>query len=229
MDDAKIDAFSMHGAREAIAGGLLHTQEQVIGIEQAVHANPGLAFDLAKTLIESACRTILSERNIGFDPADDLPKLFKNVTSTVPFLPPSSSGEVKVRKSLVQTLSGLHTALQGVCELRNECGFTSHGSDKPRPAMESAQALLAAQSADTIVGFLFRVHLKDRQRGLDKPVKYEEQEDFNTYLDEIHEVIRIFDAEFKPSEILFLIEPQTYRIYLTEYESRDGDLPTSED
>ena len=40
--------FLMHGARDAMAGGLAHIEEQVKGIEQAVVENPGLAFDLAK-------------------------------------------------------------------------------------------------------------------------------------------------------------------------------------
>ena len=58
-DGTEIPPFVMHGARGAIAGGLLHIEEQVKGIERAVEENPGLAFDLAKTLIESACRRSL--------------------------------------------------------------------------------------------------------------------------------------------------------------------------
>ena len=85
-------SFVMHGARTAIANGLIHIAEQVKGIELAVGDNPGLAFDLAKTVIESACRTILTERNIGFDADDDLPQLFKTVTNNLPFLPASASG-----------------------------------------------------------------------------------------------------------------------------------------
>src|SRR5262245_18765265 len=113
MADAPTDSsFVMHGARAAIANGMLHIEEHVKGIERAVGENPGLAFDLARTLIESACRTILTERGIGFDPEDDLPRLFKTVTNNLPFLPAHVSGEVAIRRSLVQTLNGLHTALQ---------------------------------------------------------------------------------------------------------------------
>src|SRR6266545_7060412 len=108
-------AFVMHGARAAISGGMLHIEEQVKGIERAVGENPGLTFDLAKTLIESTCRTILTERSIGFDPGDDLVKLFKTAATHLPFLPPSASGAAEVRKSLAQTLSGLRTAVQGIC------------------------------------------------------------------------------------------------------------------
>jgi len=159
--------FMMHGARTAMAGGLLHIEEQVKGIEQAVIENPSLAFDLAKTVVESACRAILTERKISFGFEDDLPRLFKSVTTHLPILPVAASSEIETRKSLAQTLNGLHTALQGVCELRNACGFASHGTAGPRPLMESVQALLAAQAADAIVGLCISRSVRPHQiRGL---------------------------------------------------------------
>src|SRR5258708_24334298 len=97
--------FVMHGARGAMAGGLTQIEEQVKGIERAVVENPGLAFDLAKTVVESACRTILSERRIAFGTDDDLPRLFKTVTTSLPMLPVAASSEVEARKSLAQTLN----------------------------------------------------------------------------------------------------------------------------
>jgi len=66
MADPSTAPFVMHGAREAIAGGLAHIEQHVKGIELAVVENPGLAFDLAKTLVESTCRAVLSERSIAF-------------------------------------------------------------------------------------------------------------------------------------------------------------------
>lgn len=224
MPDAAAVPFVMHGARAAIAAGLAHIEEQVKGIEHAVTANPGLAFDLAKTLIESACRTILSERAIAVEPDDDLPRLFRTATNRLPFLPRSASGEREVRRSLAQTLNGLSTAVQGVCELRNACGFASHGSESPRPAMEGVQALLAAGTADAIVGFLHRVHQQDRLPLPSLRAEYDENADFNDYLDEAQGgVIRILEVEFKPSAVLFQMEPETYRIYLAEYEPESSE------
>jgi hypothetical protein len=158
---ASTTPFVMHGARDALEAGLAHVEEQVRSIEQAVVDNPALAFDLARTLVETVCRTILAERKVEYTEDDDLPKLFKTTSNNLSFLPSSASGVAEVRKSLAQTLNGLSTAIQGICELRNQCGFASHGSDKPRPTMESAQALMAAEAADTIVGFLHRVHRQD--------------------------------------------------------------------
>jgi len=80
--------FVMHGARDAMSAGLAHIEEQVKGIEQAVVENLGLAFDLAKTLVESTCRAVLGERSVAYAATDDLPKLFKSATQNLPFLPP---------------------------------------------------------------------------------------------------------------------------------------------
>jgi hypothetical protein len=119
----------------------------------------------------------------------------------------------------MQTLNGLHTAVQGICELRNQCGFTSHGSGNPRPEMESVQALLAAQAADAIIGFLSRVHRQDRAPPPSPRALYEGNAAFNDSVDEAHNTIRIFEVEFRPSEILFQMEPESYRVYLAEFDA----------
>ena len=93
------DAFVMRGARVAAANGIPHIAEQIAALERAVVENPSLAFDLAKFIVESTCKTILTERKIGFDKKDDLPKLYKAVTMNVPLLPVAASGEADARKS----------------------------------------------------------------------------------------------------------------------------------
>jgi hypothetical protein len=216
--------FVMHGARDAVTCGLVHIEQQVHALELAVAENPGLAFDLAKTLVESVCRTVLGERSIAFGEADDLPKLFKTASMHLPFLPASASSAAEARKSLAQTLNGLSTAIQGICELRNQCGFASHGAGTPRPAMESVQALLAAGAADAIVGFLHRVHRQDHMPPRSPRALYEASPAFNESVDEAHGMIRIYEAEFRPSDVLFQMEPETYRVYLAEFES-DAEVP----
>ena len=209
--------FVMHGARDAMAAGLVHIKEQVKGIEQAVVENPSLVFDLAKTLIESTCRAVLRERFVAYAATDDLPKLFKSATQNLPFLPATASEASEVRRSLQQTLSGLSTAIQGICELRNQCGFASHGSASSRPIMEKVQALLAAEAADTIIGCLHRVHHQDRTSLPGPRASFNDNFAFNESLDETCGPLRIFGVEFRPSEVLFTLEPDTYRIYLAAF------------
>lgn len=210
--------FVMHGARDAFAAGLAHVEEQVRSIKQAVVENPVLAFDLARTLIETVCRTILAERNIAYSEDDDLQKLFRTASTHLPFLPATASIEAATRDSLKRTLGGLSTAIQGICELRNRCGFASHGSEKPRPLMESVQALMAAEAADTIVGFLHRVHRQDRTPQPSPRALYDGNQAFNDSVDEAPGPIRILEIEFRVSEVLFQMEPESYRIYAAEFD-----------
>lgn len=217
MTDIETKSYIMYGAREALNEGMANIKLQIEGIERAIYDNPGLAFDLAKTLIESACKTILSERNIEFDNGDNLPKLFKKVTNSLHFLPSISSGDIEARRSLERILSGLSTSLHGVCELRNHCGFASHGDDSVRPFMMTAQALLATQAADAIVGFLHRVHQQEKISGPVSELNYKDNEAFNNYVDEANELVRIFDLEYRPSDVLFSVDQEAYNDLLAYY------------
>ena len=202
------DVFLMRGARAAAANGIPHIAEQIAALERAVVENPGLAFDLAKFIVESTCKTILSERNIGFDKRDDLPKLFKAVTTTVPMLPVAASGEAAARKKLLQTLNGLHTALQGVCDLRNSCGFTAHGSDTQRPVMEGVQAVLAAQAADAIVGFLFSAHRVERDGT--QPRASGHSLTIDKLLDTVSDPVTMLGQPYAVSEALYATDREAY-------------------
>ena len=211
-------SFVMHGAREAMARGLGHIKEAVEAIERAVEETPSLSFDFARSLIESVCRTVLKERSVPYDHTDDLPKLFRSVSRILPFLPPGASGAVGARGSVTKTLSGLSTAIQGICELRNQFGLASHGAESHRPVMERVQALLAAQTADTIVGFLYGVHRQEHSVPQTTSTSFDDNPTFNDLVDGAFGPLRVFEAEFRPSEVLFSMEPESYRIYLAEYD-----------
>ena len=213
-------SFVMQGTRDVMSSGFAHMEQQVAAVEQAVQENPGLAFDLSRSLIEGACCTILTERGIPFDPRDDLPQLYRMVVQNIPLLPVGESQAVDVRRSLQKTLNGLNTSIQGICELRNQCGFASHGSSGSRPTLEWVQAWMAAETADTVVSFLYRIHRQDRTPTSSAETSYDEHPDFNELIDGSHGMLRILDAEFRPSEVLFQMEPETYRIHLAEFDSQ---------
>ena len=64
MVDGPETPFQMVQAREAISNGWTHIERQVTAAENAVRGEPTYSFDLARALIESACRTILRERGV---------------------------------------------------------------------------------------------------------------------------------------------------------------------
>lgn len=212
--------LSMRGCRDAVSHGLTHIEFQIDAIESAISENPGLCFDLSRTIIESTCRTIIKERGASYSESDDLPKLFKDAARLVPHLPPTVTNGEKADDALKKTINGLHTAIQGICELRNHCGFASHGSDGTRPILEQSQALLAAQTADAIVGYLYEAHkayvgrLEQRKNEL----KFEDNEEFNQFVDESYGPIIIFKEDLDASKVLFELAREPYRISLAEFE-----------
>jgi hypothetical protein len=207
----------MHGAREALDASAVHIEQQIIALEEAVANNAGLAFDLAKTLLESTCKTVLTERKAGYDDAWDLPKLLKETLGKLRLVPVALDGDQDVSDSLRKTAGGLQTAIQGICELRNSHGFASHGKDSGFQQLESVQAILAARAADTIVSFIFRVHRGYNGHGAPAVLAYEDHPEFNEHIDDAHPRVHIFSEEFAPSRVLFELAPEPYRLYLAEY------------
>jgi hypothetical protein len=70
--------------------------------------------------------------------------------------------------------------------------------------VEVAQALLAAQAADAIAGFIYRIHCRENPTGqaeAEYETEYETNPSFNAFVDGQHDIIRIFDLEFAPSEV----------------------------
>jgi hypothetical protein len=209
--------FRMQGAWDAIASGLGHIQRQVEALEAAVVDNAGLVFDLSRSLVESACRAVLDDRGVAYSEDDDVPRLLRTASDCLPFLPAEATTETEARRSLVKTLSGLSTTIQGICELRNTYGFASHGSGTPRADLEATHGLLVAEAADAIVGFLYRMHTADRTPRLSPRAEFEANDAYNGWIDDQHELIAIFESTFHPCEVLFQIEPETYRIYQAEF------------
>jgi hypothetical protein len=212
----------MHGAREVIASGAVHLVEQITALEEAVEKNPGLVFDLAKTILESACIWVLKERGADYETGWDLPRLLKKTVIRLRLVPEGLDAEPEVSNSLRKTVGGLQTVIHGICELRNSYGFASHGRDASFQQLEAIQALLVARSTDAIVSFLFRVH-----RGYAADVgaqlpAYGDHPDFNEYVDEGNEAVQIFELKYSPSRVLFDVDPQAYRDLLAGWEEDTG-------
>jgi Abortive infection C-terminus len=221
--ESPANAFVMHGAREVLAQGALHIERHVVAIEEAVEKNPGLAFDLAKALIESACKTILTDRGDAWDEGWDLPKLLKETTSRLQLVPDNRDGTAEVAASLKKTLGGLQTVIQGLCELRNRHGFASHGKGMSDQELETIQALLAARASDAIVSFLFRAHRRYSSAPPDRRLVYDDHSAFNRYVDEANGTVRVFDLEYQASEVLFSIDEEAYRDLLATYTPDRGE------
>jgi hypothetical protein len=192
-------------------------EKQIHAIEDAIERMPDFAFDLAKTLIETICKTILADIGLPADPKLDGPQLLKETTSRLSLLPRGHPNPKKTRDSITTTLNGLETAVRGLCELRNNFGLASHGRDGFSARLDVRQATLAAQAADTIVSFLYRIHRDSLMQSPGARVYYEDHADFNEAFDRDYELIRLGVVELLPSRVLFHGDPGVYKAALNDY------------
>ena len=92
--------------------------------------------------------------------------------------------------------------------------------------MEGIQALLAAQAADAIIGFLYRVHAADLARPISPRFDFDTNPNFNEWIDEQNEMVQILDLPpYRPSEVLFNVDQEAYRDLLAGYVA-DGTEPS---
>lgn len=211
--------FQMSGCRGAILSGPVaeSIEQQIRAIESALESVPDFAFDLSKTLVESVCKTVLADIGQPADPNWDCPRLLREAMNRLSLLPRDHPGGGAARDSIEKTIRGLLQTVQGLCELRREYGIASHGRDVAASRLEERQAMLAAQAADTIVSFLYRIHRDSLNRTPGARVYYEDHADFNEWFDGENEHLRIGNLEYEPSRVLFRVDPEAYKSELNDF------------
>lgn len=55
------------------------------------------------------------------------------------------------------------------------------------------------------------------------PVRFEDQPDFNDYVDEAHGSIQIFELSFRASEVLYRLDQEAYRDALASFDSAEDE------
>lgn len=217
--------FQMVGARAAISDGPISEsiEQQIHAIENALESVPDFAFDLSKTLVESVCKTVLADIGAPADGGWDAPRLLRETTNRLSLLPRNHPDPGRARESVEKTIRGLLQTIQGLCELRNNYGMASHGRDSFTARLDRRQATLAAQAADTIVSFLYRIHRDSLIQTPGTRVYYEDHADFNETFDRDYEVVRFGELELLSSRVLFHADPEAYKAALNEFiVERDG-------
>lgn len=237
MVESSTSRFQMAGVRSAILDGPIaeSIEKQIYAIENAMESVPDFAFDLSKTLIETVCKTVLADIGHSADRRWDAPRLLKETTNRLNLLPRNHPDAARARDSVEKTLRGMLQTVQGLCEFRNRYGIASHGRDAFAARLGLRQATLAAQAADTIVSFLYRIHRDTLIQSPGARIYYEDHAGFNETFDNDNEMIRVSDLGLRPSEVLFRADPGAYKAALLDhiaeqdgFEARDDPTPTGD-
>lgn len=219
--------FQMVGTRAAVLDGPIaeSIEQQIHAIENALLSVPDFAFDLSKTLVESVCKTVLADIGQPADPNWDAPRLLKETTNRLTLLPRNHPDPARATDSITKTIRGLLQTIQGLCELRNGYGMASHGRDGFSARLDLRQATLAAQAADTIASFVYRIHRDALAQSPGARVYYEDHSAFNDAFDRDNEPIRLGGVELQLSRALFHCDPEAYKAALNEYLAEQSAAP----
>ena len=134
-----------------------YVSRQITRMEAAVNQDPELAIGTAKELLETCCKSILSERGVTYSKGDDLPKLVKRTVQQLQLTPSDIPDKAKARDTIKRLLNNLASITQGIAELRNHYG-TGHGRLGANQGLQPRHAKLAVGAASTLAVFLSETH-----------------------------------------------------------------------
>lgn len=173
------------------------------------------ALENAKALLESIGKEICSAKAVVLEPTSPIQGVLKKAFGALGY-----AGDEMVR----QVSTALATIGQNVGELRNQISPTSHGKplDELRDRNNKVDLLTREFLIDStlvVAVFLIRA-FEERQVGVmptvglqpeaDDGPSYEENEDFNSFWDDVFSGISMGAYSFNASEVLFGLDPQAY-------------------
>ena len=196
----------------------LRIREQVEALEEAMPDRPGVVVSFCRTIIETTCKTILTDRSVPIDASWEAPKLVSEALKYLNLGPSEDGGvDAKLRSGAESLVRGLIQIITGVVEIRNAHGSAAHGADAYEPLLDSRYAEILARATDAVVGLLFKTHLRSAHRHPLSRFRYGEHSDFDEHIDNIYGPFEVVGESLLASEALYQIKFETYRVALVEF------------
>jgi hypothetical protein len=194
------------------ANGWLGELETLIAeIEANVELEPDISIESCKSLLESIAKNILLRLDTSHDERSindlEIPRLLKEVRIKL-------TERIECESTLIERYS---SALQYVAELRNSRGEISHGKTLPKSERSTIQAAKSIKSfTDGFASYLLHLLLSIEPPPPEQ-IPYEDNEDFNTSLDETYRlgIISYSKALYEQDYIADEEELENYKNELT--------------
>jgi len=135
-------------------------KKEIERLENSVDRDPALAIGTAKELVESCCKTVLTNRGISYSKNADLPTLTKLVANELGLVPEGISDEAKGANTIKLILRNLAALTQYLAELRGLYG-SGHGRDGQHKGLQPRHARLAVGAAVSFIDFVTETY-RDR-------------------------------------------------------------------
>jgi hypothetical protein len=220
-------AFRLIACRELLDthSESLHIREQVEALEEAMPDRPGTVVSFCKAIIETTCKTILTDRGAAVDGAWDTPKL---VSESMKYMNLGGTGggevDAKLRGGTESLVRGLNQIVQGVVEIRNTYGSAAHGADAYAPLLDVSYAEILARATDAVIGLLFKTHVRSAQHDPLSRFRYGDHSEFDEFVDNNYGPFVVLEVPLIASDALFHTDFNAYRAELVQFkqEARSG-------
>lgn len=208
----------------------LRIREQVEALEEAMPDKPGVVVSFCQTIVETTCKTILTDRGVVVDPNWDVPKLISESLRYVN-LASRDDGTVDahLREGAECLVRGINQIINGVAMIRNRHGSAAHGADAYSPLLDARYAEILARATDSVVGLLFRTHLRSATRDPLVRFRYGDHPDFDEFIDDDFGPFEVLEVPLVASEALFRTDFRGYRDALVRFRHEAEDQADERD
>lgn len=206
----------------------LRIREQVEALEEAMPDRPGVVVSFCRTIIETTCKTILTDRKVTVDAAWEAPKLVSEAMKYLNLGPREDGGvDAKLRNGAESLVRGLNQIITGVVEIRNAHGSAAHGADAYEPLLDSRYAEILARATDAVVGLLFKTHLRSAHHDPLARFRYGAHPDFDEFIDNEFGPFEVLDVPLIASEAFYRTDFEAYRAALVQFRQEQEELAGS--
>lgn len=184
----------------------------------------GLVIGQCKALVESLCKSILSENSIEIEANISVGKLAKKAGSAIGV--GNEYGEnKKTKEAFIKLINSftlsLENAISSIGTLRNEYCPLAHGRSSVQKPLHMLYAEFVASQTDALI--VFFLNLIEHKKNFVPEINFSENEDFNEYLVEEFGEVEIYGDIYQAPDILYQMNTPKYKTALSEYRTGGGD------
>ena len=126
-------------------------------------------------------------------------------------------------------MRGINQIASGVDEIRNAHGSAAHGADAYLPLLDARYAEILARATDSVVGLLFRTHLRSAEHNPLQRFRYGVHPDFDEWLDNDFGPFEVLDIPLVASEALYRADFEAYRDALIRFKEEQQEEEEEEE
>ena len=182
---------------------------QVLAIETNIEVRPDQCVAEARTLLEAVARTLCAEMGLTHVNDHDYPQQMRAIIKAVDLRLDGHPRADGIKTALQKLVGGLNGAMSAIAELSDIEGLR-HGPHLDWPKLDRRHATMLGGFCDTLVAFVIEAASAQQPSvEIDEPT-FESASEFNDWIDEEHEPVRILEGIFSPSLVLFTLDRQQY-------------------